>query len=160
MSQNVLETLNDLGIPFFEKTHPPVNTMEEAELHWGDLDAIFCKNLFLRDYKGKQHYLVILPIDKQLDIKEFADRFDINRPGFASEQRLEKYLKLKPGSVSPFGLINDDTNHVIVKLDQSLSNGRDVAFHPNINTSTLVISGPDFRRYMDWVGNTFEFVDL
>ena len=157
MQEKVLQVLNGLGISFELISHPPVNTMEEADIHWNGIDAIFCKNLFLRDYKGKQHYLVILPTEKQLDLKWFAEKYQIQRPGFASEKRLDKYLGLKPGSVSPFGLINDQNNHVIVKLDSSLGEGRNVAFHPNVNTSTLVISSADFKKYMNWIGNSFEF---
>ncbi len=158
--KDVLDTLDELGIPYQKIEHPPVFTMEEAKEHWSDLDAVFCKNLFLRDYKGKQHYLVILPIEKQLDIKQFGERFAINRPGFASEKRLEKYMKIKPGAVSPFGLINDHENHVIVKLDSALQNGRDVAFHPNVNSATVVIASEDFKKYMTWTGNDFEYLEL
>ena len=79
---------------------------------------------------------------------------------FASEQRMMKYLGLKPGSVSPFGLINDQENHVHLFLDANLRNMPSLSFHPNDNTATVVISQEMFMRYLAAVGNTWEWIEL
>ena len=79
---------------------------------------------------------------------------------FASEQRMMKYLGLKPGSVSPFGLINDEENHVHLFLDTNLRNMPSLSFHPNDNTATVVISQEMFMRYLAAVGNTWEWIEL
>ena len=79
---------------------------------------------------------------------------------FASEQRMERYLGLRPGSVSPFGLINDTENHVHLFLDRNLRQQHSLSFHPNDNTGTIVIPQAEFIRYLDGCGNSYEFIDL
>jgi Ala-tRNA(Pro) deacylase len=71
-----------------------------------------------------------------------------------------KYLGVTPGSVTPFGLINDKENHVHIFLDENLKNSETISFHPNINTASLVIRFKDFLKYLDWTGNSFEFLKL
>ena len=79
---------------------------------------------------------------------------------FASEARMEKYLGLRPGSVSPFGLVNDEEHHVYVFLDKNLLKAKKLSFHPNDNRASLAIKLDDFIRYMDWVGNGYEWIEL
>ena len=79
---------------------------------------------------------------------------------FASEKRMEKYLGLKPGSVSPFGLVNDEEHHVYVFLDENLLQAEKLSFHPNDNRASLAIKREDFIRYMDAVGNEYEWIKL
>ena len=79
---------------------------------------------------------------------------------FASPERMDKWLGLRPGSVSPFGLINDTENHVHLFLDETLQHQPSLSFHPNDNTATVVISQEMFARYLETVGNTFEYIEL
>jgi len=69
-------------------------------------------------------------------------------------------LGLTPGSVTPFGLINDKNHHVHVFLDENLQKVQKISFHPCINTASIVITFSDFIRFMDWMGNSYEFVKL
>ena len=73
---------------------------------------------------------------------------------------MSKYLGLQPGSVSPFGLINDLEHHVYVFLDKNLLNFEFLSFHPNDNRASLTISSRDFVRYMESSGNGFEWLEL
>jgi Ala-tRNA(Pro) deacylase len=73
---------------------------------------------------------------------------------------LFKYLGVTPGSVSLFGLINDESDHVIVFLDESLKDAEHLSFHPNNNTASLVITGEGFHKFLKWSGNRFEFLEL
>src|SRR5665647_1266285 len=68
IERKVLETLDKLGIPYVRHEHPPVATVEEAEKHWAGLKGTHCKNLFLRNYKGNRHYLVIAPVTRGIDL--------------------------------------------------------------------------------------------
>ena len=156
----VFKYLDNLVIPYQRFDHPPVFTVEEAEKYWEEIDAVHCKNIFLRDAKGRQHYLVIAPIERQLDIRRLWENIGSSRLSFASEQRLLKYLGLKPGSVSPFGLINDPENHTIVYLDESLAYADHLAFHPNTNSITLAVSRPDIERFLDHVGNPWSYLNM
>jgi Ala-tRNA(Pro) deacylase len=71
-----------------------------------------------------------------------------------------RYLGLEPGSVSPFGLINDQDHHVILFLDQNLQQASSLSFHPNDCRGTVVIQREDFIRYLQSVGNTVEWIEL
>ena len=79
---------------------------------------------------------------------------------FASPERMMKYLGLTPGSVSPFGLLNDAEHQVIVFLDDHLLNADRLSFHPNDNRASLSISLTDFKRYLDFTGNHYEWRKL
>lgn len=151
-SIKVYEVLDKLDIEYLEYTHPPVYTVEQANEHWKDLKGIHCKNLFLRDRRGRQHYLVIIESTKQIDIKELNAKLG-ERLSFASPERLMKYLGIEPGSVSPFGLINDQGHHVIVVLDSDVGNAEMVNFHPNVNTITIGLSQADFQKYLQAMTN-------
>ena len=145
----VYARLAELGIPYERHEHPPVATVEEAERHWTGIDATHCKNLFLRNQKGTRHYLVILVHSKRADLRAVADQIGDGKLSFASPERLMAHLGVTPGSVSPFGLINDRAHHVRVYLDRDLRRGGGrISFHPNLNTSTLVIAFADFERFL------------
>lgn len=158
--QAVYATLETLGIACERWEHPPVATVAEAVEHWRDIDATHCKNLFLRNKKGDRHYLVIAEHQKPVELRTLVDRLGDDRLSFASPERLERHLGLTPGSVSPFGLINDTAHAVRVIVDAALKEARWLAFHPNVNTATLRISTADFERYLESTGNVVQFVKL
>jgi len=154
------KVLNELKITFDYYEHPPVRTIDEARKYWIGIEATHCKNLFFRNHKGDKHYLVILEHSKDLSIHDLEKRLKQGKLSFASDQRLDKYLGLTPGSVSPFGLINDHSKHVHIFLDENLKRSKKISFHPCINTASLVISYADFQRFLEWTGNTFEYLKL
>lgn len=141
------------GIGFVRHEHPPVATVAEATRYWADIDAVHAKNLFLRNDKGTRHFLVVLEFNRRADLSALAVAFSERKLGFASPERLMKYLGLTPGAVSAFGLINDPDHLVTVAIDVALKAAPRVAFHPNVNTATLVLIGTDFHRYLDAVGH-------
>jgi Ala-tRNA(Pro) deacylase len=156
----VYETLVALGIAFARHEHPPVGTVEEAERYWANIDATHCKNLFLRNQKGTRHYLVILEYSKRANLRAIADQVGDGRLSFASPERLQSHLGVTPGSVSPFGLINDREHIVRVVLDRDLKSAARLSFHPNINTLTLTLAGTDFVRFLDSLGNPKQYVTV
>jgi len=159
--QKELYTLfEELSIRFEYHEHPPLSTIEEAKIHWKNYNSGRCKNIFFRNHKGNGHYLVILEHLRQLEIHDLEKRLKQGKLTFASDQRLKKYLGLEQGSVSPFGLINDKEKHVHLFIDEKLNEFDRLAFHPNVNTATLVISKTDFLKFLDHTGNTYEFIKL
>lgn len=156
----VLQTLEELSIPYDIYEHQPLPTIEIAMEVWKDIDSTHCKNLFFRNHKGNRHYLVILESNHALDIHDLEKRLKQGKISFASPKRMDKYLGLQAGSVSPFGLINDTENHVHLFLDKNLKESQKISFHPNINTASVVISFADFIKYLDQVGNSYEFLEL
>ena len=157
---SVAARLNELGIPFTRHVHPPVATVEEASAHWAGIDATHCKNLFLRNQKGHRHYLVVLTASKRADLKAIADQIGDGKLSFASPERMMTHLGLSPGSVSPFGLINDREHVVRVVLDRDFQTAARLAFHPNINTATLTISAEDFAKFLAACTNPVQHVTV
>jgi Ala-tRNA(Pro) deacylase len=157
--ERVVARLNALGITFERHEHPPIATAEEGVAYWQDIDATHCKNLFLRNQKGTRHYLVIQAYTKRADLRAVADQIGDGKLSFGSPDRLMKYLGVTPGSVSPFGLIHDTNQHVRVYLDRDLRSTARISFHPNINTSTLVLSFADFERFLAAAGNKVGVID-
>ena len=158
--EKVLGVLDELDIAYDMYDHPPVPTIEEAMKYWIDIEARHCKNLFFRNHKGNRHYLVILDYRQQLEIHDLEKRLKQGKISFASQKRMDKYLGLSAGSVSPFGMINDDENHVHVFIDETLKNSKKISFHPNDNTSSVIISFDSFMKFLDWSGNAYEFIRL
>lgn len=152
--------LQELNIGFEYHEHPAAPTVEIAARYWKDLDATHCKNLFFRNHKGNRHYLVILEHTRALNIRDLEQRLKQGKLTFASAQRLKKHLGLTPGSVTPFGLINDQQNHVHVFLDDKLKDSDTISFHPCINTASLIISYNDFIRFLDHCGNSYEYFEM
>lgn len=158
--EKVYETLSRLEIGFDYLEHPAAPTIEIAKQYWANLDSKHCKNLFFRNHKGDRHYLVVFDCDRNLAIHDLEHRLKQGKLSFASEKRMVKYLGLYPGSVSPFGLVNDVGHHVYVFLDENLKNARKLSFHPNDNRASLAVKTGDFIRYMDAAGNGYEWIEL
>lgn len=158
--KDIYEVLQELGIEYEKYDHPPVFTCEEAEKYYSNIEGAQIKNLFLRNKKGKQHYLLVVLSEKTVDLLKIAEIVNDHKLGFASPERLFQYLNLTPGSVSPFGLINDTENHTKVLVDQDILKHEKVHLHPNINTSSLVISVEDLQKYLANCGNEFSFVKI
>ena len=156
----VIQVLQELEIPYEIHEHPPVPTVEDALPYWSRIEATHCKNLFFRNHKGNRHYLVILKHEYHLNIRDLEQRLKQGKISFASPERMERYLGLSGGSVSVFGLINDHQNHVHLFLDKELQSAQKISFHPNENTATLVLSFESFLRFLDWTGNSYEFITL
>jgi len=157
---NLYKVLLSLGISWEYLEHPAVPTVEEAKMYWKDLDATHCKNLFFRNHKGNRHYLVILDHRHDLHIRDLEQRLKQGKLTFGSPERLMKYLGLTPGSVTPFGLINDHTKHVHLYIDKNLAHSKTISFHPCINTASIVVKFDDFLKFLHYCGNTFEYVEM
>ena len=159
-SEKVLQLLSELDIKYELYEHPPVPTVEDALPYWDNIDATHCKNLFFRNHKGNRHYLVILKHNRKLNIRDLEQRLKQGKISFASPKRMERYLGLSRGSVSVFGLINDEENHVHLFLDDGLRSADKISFHPNENNATVVISDQSFIKFLDWSKNPYEFITL
>lgn len=168
--QAVLSFLDEHGITYTCYNHPEGKTIEEAKRWWKDDGSVHCKNIFLRNHKGNKHYLVCFHCDHDLDIHDLEARLkatlqaqglaSCGKLSFASAERMMKYLGLEPGSVSPFGLINDEEHHVHLFLDETLRTADTLSFHPNDCRGTVVIRREEFEKYLAIVGNTYEYLSL
>jgi len=168
--ETVLTYLRGHGIPFTNYNHPEGKTIEEAKRWWKDDGSMHCKNLFFRNHKGNKHYLVCFDCEHDLAIHDLEHKLkeslqsrglpSCGKLSFASPERMMKYLGLEPGSVSPFGLINDHDNEVYLFLDENIKNAPTLSFHPNDCRGTVVIKNEEFQRYLKAVGNDYEYIRL
>lgn len=158
--QAVLTRLDQLGIPFAITEHPPVFTIEQMEALGITDRGEVCKNLFLRDDRGKRHFLVTLQKDKRADLALLREQLGTSRLGFASEGRLRRYLDLGQGEVTPLGLLNDTDSQVVMVLDKDLLPCDRLGVHPNENTATVWLSCADLIRFVQACGNPIRYVEL
>ena len=150
--------LDGMGISYEVEEHAPVFTIDEMrEL---GIKGSVCKNLFLRDAKGRQHFLVVLPGDRQADLGALAAALGSSKLSFASEERLMKHLGLTKGSVTPLAVIQDPDHTVQVLLDESLTGMDRLGVHPLVNTATLGIAGADLQRVVRSCGNPVKIVSI
>ena len=159
-SKKVFDYLDAHNIKYEVYFHPESPTIEIAKQYWRNDGSVHCKNLFFRNHKGNRHYLVCFDCDQDMAIHDMEHRLHQGKLSFASPQRMERYLGLEPGSVSPFGLINDEEHHVHLFLDATLQEASTLSFHPNDCRGTVVIAKEDFERYLSIVGNTYEYLEL
>jgi Ala-tRNA(Pro) deacylase len=152
--------LAENGIEYERHDHPAVYTVEEAGRLVPDLPAAKTKNLFLHDKKGQRHFLVIVPADKRVDIKALSGVVGSTRLSFGSAQRLKKYLGVEPGAVTLLAIFNDPEGDVELIVDESLWQAEAFQFHPLVNTSTLVISGENLKRFISKTGHEARLLDI
>lgn len=161
MKDTILNELNSQGINYKEVEHEAVYTIENMD-KLGNIfeNAKICKNLFVRDQKGKRHFLIVMPEEKRAPLLEIAQKIESTKLSFASEERLMKYLKLLPGSVSPLAIINDEEKEVEVILDEDLKNEKLLGVHPCVNTSTLLITPQDLEKYIKKATDKLKYIKI
>jgi len=152
--------LDELGITYTTYTHDSVYKVSEAQKILGDLDAHgLCKSLFLKNKKN-QIYLIVALFETKIDLKEVAKVLLTRELHFASAEYLQAILGVLPGSVTPFGLINDKEHVVTVVLDSAMFSCSLVGVHPMINTATTLLNPQDLRFFVESCGNKVIVVDF
>ncbi len=160
MKESVKNWLSTHNIQYILHQHPAVFTVPEAKIHCGHIEGTHCKNLFLKNKKTGQFYLVTIPHDKRLDLNEFRRMVNALKLRFAGSDDLLKVLGITPGAVSPIGLINDFENKTIFIIDNDVWNAEKICCHPNINTETMQIPRSDFQKLINATGNVLEIKKL
>lgn len=144
------EILEQLHIPYQRVDHAPITSVKN---YVGQLPGPQVKNLLLKTKKKDHYFLVILPDPKIVDLKELAVELGTKRLSFASPEELDELIGLPPGSVSPLAVHHDREGKIQVIIDESIDREDTVGFHPNINTTTLIIPFPEFERFLDWASH-------
>ena len=160
ISAKVYSALDAMGVAYTAYDHPPIFTGEDAALHWKDIPGTGIKNLFLRNKKGDRHYLVILAVDKQADLRQLVKAIGDDRLSFGSPERLMSQLGVTPGSVSVFGLLHEGSRSVEVIVDDELRSAERLIFHPNDNRASVSISFSDFERFLGSRPNRVRWLKL
>ena len=151
--EDIYNFLKDKNISYEVDEHEAVFNMEELseiDLLYPEADA---KNLFVRDDKKAKYYLISVKSDKRVDLKEFKEKYNTRRLSFGSSDDLLAILNLTPGSVGPFGLLNDKDLKVTFYIDKEFVDMNLIGVHPNENTATVWIKTDDLINIIKEHGN-------
>ncbi len=160
MKNKVFDFLKQAGIAYEVTEHEPVYTMDDMLALELDKLGTICKNLFLKDAKGKRHFIVVADNNSKINLKELGESLGAGKVSFASAERLQKYLGVTAGCVSPFGVVNDSEHSVIVAFDKRLQGKTRLGVHPNEHDATVWIAFDDLVAAVESLGNPTLMVDL
>lgn len=157
---DIINMLNRLHMKYSITEHPPAKTIEEIDSFQLSKANAVLKNLFLRDDKKRNYYLVVIRKDKTVNLKELRCSLGSRPLSFASEDDLCSYLGLKKGSVTPLGILNDIEHKVQVIVDEDVLDFPIIGIHPNENTATLWLSPQDLQTLIKNQGNSVVFLKI
>jgi Ala-tRNA(Pro) deacylase len=161
--ETLLALLATMGIAHETAQHEAVFTVEQSSrvnaLHPALASGVHIKNLFLRN-KREDMWLVVAEAHRPIDLKKLGERIGLGRASFGSPERLMKYLGVRPGSVTPFALINDTTRVVRLAVDRVILEAPRAWAHPLVNTMTTGLSGTDLGRFFAHTGHAPTILDL
>ena len=149
---DLLAFLQELGIRTETVEHPPLFTVEESRRLRGEIPGGHTKNLFLKDKKGSV-FLIVAEEDAEIHIKSLHERIGSARLSFGRPELLLDLLGVLPGSVTPFGVINDREKRVAIILDAGLMRHEELNFHPLENTATTRIGREDLVHFLRATGH-------
>ncbi len=147
------------GIAWKHNDHPPLHTVEESKELRGDLPGAHVKNMFLKDKKG-QLWLVTCLEYRKIRIRDLEKQVGATKASFGKPELLWEALGIRPGAVSPFGLINDPGHEVRVVLDQQMLEVDPINAHPLHNEATTTLGRDDFRRFFEITGHEPIVIDF
>jgi Ala-tRNA(Pro) deacylase len=151
--EELFATLADLGIAHTTVEHPPLFTVEQSQALRGQILGGHTKNLFLRD-KKQSLYLVVALEDAEIDLKGLHRKLGASgRFSFGSADLLMEVWGVTPGSVTPFGAINDTGTRVTVVLDTAMMEHETLNYHPLVNTMTTSLSREGLVKFLESTGH-------
>ena len=156
----LLSSLTTLGIITTTYCHSPVFTVADSHNVCQHLPGRHCKSLFLKDKKHTQFWLLMMCAERRLDLHHLSIRLGTKRLSFASADQLWRILGVRPGSVSPFALINDTAHLVTVLLDRDMMSHSLLNYHPLVNDRTTVIRSDDLLKFLTVYGYVPLVIDL
>ena len=158
--QQVANKLQELGIAFDVVEHPPAFTTEQADSYIEGKEGVRTKSMFLTNRKKTQYYLLIMDDKKRLDMDDFKVQVGADRIRMASLESLAEKMNLPAGTVSPFGLLNNEEKDIQVYFDKEIINEERMTFHPNTNEKTIFISTQDLFKFLQDLGYSYQVLDL
>lgn len=156
----VLNKLNELNIAYEMVKHPLAYTTQEADSYIVGIEGVRTKSMFLTNKKKTRVYLLVMDDSKRLDMEKFKEIVGESRIKMGSAQLLFEKLKLTPGVVSPFGLMNNEDHDVSIYFDRDIMDEKRMSFHPNQNDRTIFLATTDLLRFIELEGYTYQIVDL
>ena len=149
----LLKALDSLKISYEIHHHEPIFTVEEGLHLKSKIPGIHCRNLFLKDKKGKM-FLITAANETKIDLKSLPERLDCGRLSFASKERLMEHLGIYPGAVTPFTAINDTMHTVQMILDKTMMEADIMNVHPLDNAMSIGFAPKDLLKFLGHTGHT------
>jgi len=151
--------LDASGIAYQHHTHPPLYTVADSQALRGELPGGHVKNMFMKDKKGAVWLATCLE-DRQIRIRDLEKEVGAKGLSFGKEDLLWELLGVRPGAITPLGLINDTGHRVNVALDRQMLERDPLNFHPLVNDATTTISKDGFLRFLALTGHAVVIVDF
>ena len=146
------------NISYRTYTHRPVFTVAEGKKYKINVPGLGCKSLFLKAKKEGRYFLYTLPGRNRADLKKLANMLAVKKLVFASEAELWQFLKVKPGSVSPFNILNDTDNRVELLIDAQIYQAKSINVHPNDNRASITLTKEMMDRFLKSLGRPVKIV--
>ena len=156
---DIYEYLNANNIWYEKINHEAVYNMDELSKIDIPYFDVIAKNLFIRDDKKRNYYLITLKGNKKINLKEFRKSQNTRALSFASEEELQEIMSLTAGSVSPFGLLNDDNLLVHFYIDKDYDDSV-IGIHPNDKTETIILKVKDLIEIIATHGNEVKILEI
>lgn len=160
MFNKVMDKLNELSIKVQIVEHEPALTTEQADKFIEGIEGVRTKTMFLTNRKKKNFYLVIMDDAKRLDMDKFKEITEEKQIKIASAESLAEKMRLVPGVVSPFGLLNNDDKDIKVYIDKEIITQDRMSFHPNTNEKTIFINTTDLIKYLNNIGYELKIIEF
>lgn len=151
--------LDELEIKYEVFNHKPIFTVAEGLDMERNIPGLHCRNLFIRDKKGKM-FLVVAANETKVNMKELQTKLECGRLSFGSHDRLWQYLGIRTGSVCPFCIINDKAGDVEIILDEYMMNAELVNYHPLDNSMTMGLTPQDLIKFIKHTGHEPRTMDI
>ena len=146
-SKTFINILKEKKYEYYIHKHEPLFTVEDSKKLRGKINGAHSKNLFLKNKKNN-FFLISCEESEKINLKKISKSLNLGNVSFGNEEYLYKLLGIKPGSVSPFALLNDKNNVVDFFLEKKLYDSEFINFHPLQNTETITIDTNNFIKFM------------
>lgn len=157
----IYDYLDNLNIWYEITEHEAAHNMAEISIVTLPYPEAIAKNLFVRDDKKRNYYLISVKGDKIVSLKEFKQKHNTRSLSFASENNLATIMSLAPGAVTPLGILNDVDCKVQLFIDKDFMNdSKLIGVHPNDNTATIWLRTEDLINLIKQHGNTLQIVEI
>lgn len=157
--EKISKILSEQDISYEIHHHEAVHTVKESTKIHEKIKGGHCRNLFLKDKKGRM--VLVTALDKtEIDLKALAKHLELGRFSFGSAERLWDNLGVRPGSVTPLALYNNTERHIKPVLDARMFDHDIICVHPLINTQTICFSPKDLLRFLENLGYSPIIVDM
>ena len=151
--QGAFDLLKAHNIPYELHEHAPIFTVAQGDAMGDAFHDSSTKNLFLRDKKKREYYLVTLPCHKAIDLETLKNTIPSRRLSFGSAAELESMMGVKSGSVNPLAILNDVDKKIVMVFDQSMA-GQKIGIHPMSNDATIIVKFEDILKLVEESGHT------